>query len=96
MDESVLSTYSEAVLMRLEDEFKQSERGYRVTPLGGDRYKVSYTGDGKEHMPHSVCHGALRRTALEHPFQHALALFMQVVAILADTSSLLLLQEERR
>ena len=54
MDESVLSTYSEAVLMRLDDEFKQSERGYRVTPLGGDRYKVSYTGDGKEHMPHSV------------------------------------------
>ena len=54
VDESVLSTYSEAVLMRLEEEFKQSERGYRVTPLGGDRYKVSYTGDGKEHMPHSV------------------------------------------
>ena len=54
VDESVLSTYSEAVLMRLDDEFKQSERGYRVTPLGGDRYKVSYTGDGKEHMPHSV------------------------------------------
>ena len=26
----------------------------------------------------TVCHGALRRIALEHPFQHALALFMQV------------------
>ena len=39
VDESVLSTYSEAVLMRLDDEFKLSDRGYRVTPLGGDRYK---------------------------------------------------------
>ena len=94
MDESVLSTYGEAVLMRLEDEFKQSERGYRVTPLGGDRYKVSYTVMERNTCL-TVCHGALRRTALELLFQHALALFMQVEATLADTSFLLLLQEER-
>ena len=53
-DESVLSMYSEAVFTRLEDEFKQSKRGYSVDPLGGDRYKVSYAGDDKEHMPHTV------------------------------------------
>ena len=54
VDKSVMSMYSETVLTRLEDEFKQSKRGYSVAPLGGDRYKVSYAGDGKEHMPHTV------------------------------------------
>ena len=89
--------YSEAVLTRLEDEFKQSKRGYSVAPLIGDRYKVSYAGHDKEHMPHTVSWHIEKRTTLGHLSQHALALFMQVVAILAGPLLLLLiLQEDRR
>ena len=67
-----------------------------MAPLGGDRYKVSYAGDGKKHMPHTVP-WHIEKNNLGTLFKHALALSMQVVAILAGTSILLLLlQEERR
>ena len=54
VDESVLTTFTEAILKRFEGEYILSKRGYAITPPNGPIYKVTYNGDGKAHMPHTV------------------------------------------
>ena len=54
VDESVLTTFSEAILKRFEGEYNLSKRGYEITLARDSIYKVRYNGDGKAHMPHTV------------------------------------------
>ena len=85
VDESVLTTFSEAILKRFEGEYNLSKRGYEITLARDYIYKVRYNGDGKAHMPHTVS-WCTNSNSLVSLSQHALSLFMQVAAIHADTS----------
>ena len=54
VDESVLTTFSEAISKRFEVSTTSQKRGYDITLASCSIYKVRYNGDGKAHMPHTV------------------------------------------